>query len=772
MMKIKRKMPKLASVLLCFSMVSSNLLPVYATEAVVTETSLEEAGENGNDEPENDTVNTVMLNDDVESQADSDSRYEEIEVSYSQSSTYFVTIPKTITLGADKKAAYSVKVEGDIVANKQVCVVPVDGIEDTEVFDFYMADQIAGSTKEDVVAEVSQAKFYWNHEETAAGYTETDNYVIADSLSAGKWKGTFQMEISMRTDPAHIHNYVGEVTKEPTCTEKGEKTYTCDCGDSYMEEIPAKGHHYENGECTDCGEKDPSHEHSYTETITKEPTCTEKGEKTYTCDCGDSYTEEIPAKGHHFEDGECTDCGEKDPDYHKHSYTETVTKEPTCTEAGEKTYTCDCGDSYTEEIPAKGHHFVDGECTDCGEKDPCSESHTDENEDDICDICGHEHQWVENKDVLEWVRYNPYGRAGWTKNGNTYEATFSADKTDATKSASIDFDIDVPNDVECTYSFTCPYLYKTDFMYYDSAGAYLYDLDNSGNTISDTRTTIFSAKGAGSGNSSGKISLSKGKHRLSVSYHKGNKSSAVSGKVRITLSTMEALNHVCTGCGEKRAHNYTETVIKEAICVENGEKEYVCETCGYSYVEEIEATGEHNYVNGICTMCGKANIATTEIYSISSTTSRTTDSGHGHYDQTSLSGTYSPDIEIAENMAENEYLVLNSYIGYPVIGGQGQYGESDGINGSSQLQKYDEETDTWKTIDTHTISYNIVNNITEQTGGYKDLHRGCGISRKYQLEKGTYRIYGSFSAHRSCASSVAHSYYSYRITAYLCQIDK
>ena len=253
-MKIKRKMPKLASVLLCFSMVSSNLLPAYATEAVVTETSLEEAGENGSNEPENDTVNTVMLNDDVESQADNDSRYEEIEVNYSQSSTYFVTIPKTITLGADKRAAYSVKVEGDIVANKQVCVVPLDGIEDTEVFDFYMADQIAGSTKEDVVAEVSQAKFYWNHEEAKAGYTETDNYVTADSLSAGKWKGTFQMEISMRTDPAHIHNYVGEVTKEPTCTEKGEKTYTCDCGDSYTEEIPAKGHHFENGECTDCGE--------------------------------------------------------------------------------------------------------------------------------------------------------------------------------------------------------------------------------------------------------------------------------------------------------------------------------------------------------------------------------------------------------------------------------------------------------------------------------------------------------------------------------------
>lgn len=230
--------------------------------------------------------------------------------------------------------------------------------------------------------------------------------------------------------------------------------------------------------------------------------------------------------------------------------------------------------------------------------------------------------------------------------------------------------------------------------------------------------------------------------------------------------------HICNECGKKEAHNFDNGVVtKEATCTEAGEKTYTCSVCGGTYIEEIPAKG-HNYVNGICTVCGDANIKATTVFTASSSTSRTTDSGHGHYDQTSLSGTYSPDIEIAEDMAEDEYLVLNSYIGYPVISGQGQYGESDGINGSSQLQKYDEETGTWKTIDTHSMSYNIAKNITEQTGGYTDLHRGCGISRKYQLEKGTYRIYGSFSAHRSCASSVAHYYYSYRITAYLCQIKK
>ena len=37
------------------------------------------------------------------------------------------------------------------------------------------------------------------------------------------------------------------------------------------------------------------HEHSYSETITSEATCEKDGVKTYTCTCGDSYTEAIKA---------------------------------------------------------------------------------------------------------------------------------------------------------------------------------------------------------------------------------------------------------------------------------------------------------------------------------------------------------------------------------------------------------------------------------------------------------------------------------------------
>ena len=45
-------------------------------------------------------------------------------------------------------------------------------------------------------------------------------------------------------------------------------------------------------------------------------------------------------------------------DSHKCQYTGKVTKQPTCTETGIKTYTCSCGKSYTEKIPATGHKYV------------------------------------------------------------------------------------------------------------------------------------------------------------------------------------------------------------------------------------------------------------------------------------------------------------------------------------------------------------------------------------------------------------------------------
>ena len=79
---------------------------------------------------------------------------------------------------------------------------------------------------------------------------------------------------------AHEHSYKAVVTA-PTCTAKGYTTHTCACGDSYVDTyVDALGHAWDNGK------------------VTKEPTETETGVKTFTCTrCGETKTETIPATG-------------------------------------------------------------------------------------------------------------------------------------------------------------------------------------------------------------------------------------------------------------------------------------------------------------------------------------------------------------------------------------------------------------------------------------------------------------------------------------------
>lgn len=135
----------------------------------------------------------------------------------------------------------------------------------------------------------------------------------------------------------HVHSFdEGKVTTEPTCTEKGVKTFTCSCGETKTEEIPALGHDWnepsytwaeDNSACTaqrTC-KRDASHTESETvkpaETVTKEATCTEKGEKALKAAFSNeafaeqSKTAEIPALGHDFAHGRCKRCDEKDPNF-------------------------------------------------------------------------------------------------------------------------------------------------------------------------------------------------------------------------------------------------------------------------------------------------------------------------------------------------------------------------------------------------------------------------------------------------------------------------
>ena len=60
-------------------------------------------------------------------------------------------------------------------------------------------------------------------------------------------------------DDSHTHSYTGEVTTAANCTTAGVKTFTCQCGDAYTEEIPATGHTYVEGVCSVCGAADPAY---------------------------------------------------------------------------------------------------------------------------------------------------------------------------------------------------------------------------------------------------------------------------------------------------------------------------------------------------------------------------------------------------------------------------------------------------------------------------------------------------------------------------------
>lgn len=82
------------------------------------------------------------------------------------------------------------------------------------------------------------------------------------------------------TETACAHSYNAS-TKEATCTDKGSIKYTCaECGDSYNEVIPAKGHTYSDGSCTVCDARKPSEGLEYTKSgstysVTGIGTCTD-----------------------------------------------------------------------------------------------------------------------------------------------------------------------------------------------------------------------------------------------------------------------------------------------------------------------------------------------------------------------------------------------------------------------------------------------------------------------------------------------------------------
>lgn len=179
--------------------------------------------------------------------------------------------------------------------------------------------------------------------------TVTDAQCDADGSVVIACKKCTYQDTKILTALGHNYNK-SEVTTAPTCTEKGERTYTCSrCGGTTTEEIAATGH---------------------TE-VTVDPTCTTEG-YTYCAVCNTQIGDKVTATGHKWSETEgddgwtelakatcqnvaiykrvCATCGtieiKSGEDKAEHNYVGPfLDSEPTCTTDGQKSKHCTvCGD--------------------------------------------------------------------------------------------------------------------------------------------------------------------------------------------------------------------------------------------------------------------------------------------------------------------------------------------------------------------------------------------------------------------------------------------
>lgn len=168
-------------------------------------------------------------------------------------------------------------------------------------------------------------------------------------------------------------------------------------------------------------------DHFYKETNRTAATCIKDGEIKYECSqCGDKYSEVLRTSGHKYNvtstPSSCTECEvvtytcelcgakyETEGNYPSgHNYESTVTKEPTCTEKGERKVVCTkCGDSYTVTLAENGHDYAISDVT--SSKGKTTRTYT-------CKDCNHSYkqelgnQYEEVSNYVEYLfqQYSPY----------------------------------------------------------------------------------------------------------------------------------------------------------------------------------------------------------------------------------------------------------------------------------------------------------------------------------------------------------------------------
>lgn len=400
----------------------------------------------------------------------------------------------------------------------------------------------------------------------------------------------------------------GKVSKKPTCTETGIKTYTCtNCGTTREETIESTGHlHKETKDqkaatctedgytgdiyCSDCGTKLESGTvinklgHTWDNgVITKEATETEEGVKTYTCKtCGATKTESIPVISHHWDQG-------------------TVSKEATCTEDGEKTYHCTdegCNKTWVETIPATGHQHT--EIRDKKEVTCEEDGYTG---DIYCKDCG---QLINKGTIIKatghsWDDGKVTEKATCKKEGIK---TYTCKNCGETKTESIPKTEHQWNDGEVTKEATCAeegVKTYTCSICKDTKAEVIPKKEHSFDegkiqkeaTCTEDGLKIYTCKACGE--TKEEVLKATGHQHTELR----NEKKATCAEEGYTGDTY------CTDCGElikkgsateKADHNWEVTSEEKATCEKDGSKTFACTECGETKTETTPKTG-HKFSN-------------------------------------------------------------------------------------------------------------------------------------------------------------------------------
>ena len=357
-------------------------------------------------------------------------------------------------------------------------------------------------------------------------------------------------------ETTHTHSYTMEtVAVAPTCISTGTKLLTCSCGDQKVETLPAvsDAHSYVNGACKYCGEISGEHTHSYTETITKAPACISTGTKTYSCDCGHSYTEEIAATGH------------------------TPGAAATCTTA----QLCTVCNAVVN--AAFGHNYVNGECTIC---------HTTQT------VVGNEvHNFTTNGKTSNF--YTISGNLSTSKGAVTYEGLTLTQCLKIESSTNISFTAPSAGTLTLVFVESTPNIKVDGNKVTGSNGIITVDVEAGSHTITkaDTMNLFYM------------VYTPSNVHTHSYTENITKQATCTeTGSKTLTCSCGDTKTEVIG----KLPHTYNEEITKAASCTAVGEMKHTCSVCSTSYTEEIPMT-EHSWIDGNCTVDKKcANCNATE----------------------------------------------------------------------------------------------------------------------------------------------------------------